>query len=69
MYFNYLNDTEDFWENSSFFYAYWLFTTVVLVPISLMLVGLSSFHSLLLINNATTLDAMGGLSLKMPFTP
>lgn len=69
MYFNYLNETEDFWENSSFFYIYWLFTTVILVPISLMLIGLSSFHSLLLINNATTLDAMGGLSLKMPFKP
>lgn len=33
-----------------------------------MLVGLSVFHSILLVNNATTLDAMGGLSLGLPFS-
>ena len=33
-----------------------------------MLVGLTVFHSILLVNNATTLDAMGGLSLGLPFS-
>jgi len=68
-YYNTLSNGPDFWIHGSFFYVYWLITTVILVPITMMLVGLSVFHTLLICSNGTTVESMKGQPIKCPCLP
>jgi hypothetical protein len=69
IYIAFLLNSEDFWQNSFFFYTYWFLVNFAIVPITLMISGLVFFHSLLLINNLTTIDVMGGLKLGITIFP
>jgi len=42
---------------------------VIITPVTLMLVGLAFFHTLMASNNVTTIEAMHGATLKQPCVP
>lgn len=62
-YYNYNGDNLGFW-----FYLYWIYTCVIVGFITLMLVMVVYYHSLLAMSNATTIEDRKGFKLCFGIT-
>jgi hypothetical protein len=68
-YWQWAAEEEILWDHSLFFLLWWFLTIVICGAVCIMLTGLAILHTLLALNNLTTLDMMGGYSLRLPGVP
>jgi hypothetical protein len=54
------------WEHSYFFLIWWAIVIMIIAPTGVMLGGLAIFHSMIAVNNTTTLESMGGNNIRVP---
>lgn len=69
-YFYFLFDKGDFFSHHSYLmYGLWGFASMFLYPGTLLLIGLTMFHTGMIMTNSTTIDVMGGTRITCPCVP